>query len=271
MNPVFFTIGTFEVRWYSILIIISILISYFLINSESSRFNIKKEFVFNLIFWTIIFGIIGARLYYVLFKLDEYLKNPIEIIQIWNGGLAIHGGIIFGFLCILIYCKKYKAKVSRMIDIIVPALILSQAISRWGNFFNGEAYGSIVPYQTLVNLKIIPSFIIDNMLIKGAYRLPMFYFESIWCFIGFILIMIVRRRKYIKEGQITCIYMMWYGFGRFFIESYRDDSLFLGNFKIAKIVSIILFVIGLIYMLIQSRKPKLDELYNNYEEQNIRF
>lgn len=271
MNPILFSIGDFDVRWYSVLIIVSIFISYIMINSESNRFGIKKEFVFNLIFWTVIFGIIGARVYYVVFNLDYYLSNPGEIIKIWNGGLAIHGGLLFGFITILIYCKKYKASVARMLDIIVPALLISQAISRWGNFFNGEAYGSIVPYQTLIDLKIIPSFVIDNMLINGAYRLPMFYFESIWCFIGFVLLLIIRRRKYIKVGQITCVYLMWYSFARFIIESYRSDSLMIGDLKVAKIVSTIMFVIGLICMFIQSRKPKLDELYNKSEEKEIRF
>ena len=271
MSPVLFTIGKFEIRWYSVLIIISILIAYIMINSESNRFNIKKEFVFNMAFWAIIFGIIGARLYYVMFNLDYYLDNPGEIVQIWNGGLAIHGGLLFGFITILIYCKKYKVSLARMLDIIVPALILGQAISRWGNFFNHEAYGSAVPYQTLVNLKIIPSFVMDNMLINGVYHLPMFYFESIWCFIGFILLMFIRRRKYIKIGQITCVYLRWDSVARFVIESYRTDSLMMGDYKVAQIVSLLMFVIGLIYFLIQTRKPKLDELYNSREEKEMRF
>lgn len=270
MNPVIFSIGSFEIKWYSVLIAIAVIIGYFLILSESKRFKIKREFMFNMIFWTLIFAIIGARLYYVLFNLEYYMSNPIEIFQVWKGGLAIHGGLLFGVITIIIYCKKYNVRVGKILDIIVPALLLGQAIGRWGNFFNGEAYGSIVTYEQLVNMKIIPQFVIDNMLINGSYHLPMFYFESLWCLLGFFLSLFLRRRKYIKDGQLVAFYMMWYGLARFFIEMFRTDALMAGNFRIAQVVSILMFVIGLIVQFIQSRKPKLDELYNKQEEE-IRF
>lgn len=270
MNPVIFNIGGFEIRWYSVLIAIAVIIGYFLILSESKRFKIKKEFMFNMMFWTLIFAIIGARLYYVAFNLEYYISNPIEIFQIWKGGLAIHGGLLFGAITILIYCKKYQVRVGKILDIIVPALLLGQAIGRWGNFFNGEAYGTIVTYNQLVDMKIIPQFIIDNMFINGAYHLPMFYFESLWCLLGFFLSLFIRRRKYIKDGQLVAFYMMWYGVARFVIEMFRTDALMAGNVKIAQVVSILMFVIGLIVQFIQSRKPKLDELYNKQEEE-IRF
>ncbi len=270
MNPVIFSIGSFEIKWYSVLIAIAVIIGYFLILSESKRFKIKREFMFNMMFWTLIFAIIGARLYYVLFNLEYYMSNPIEIFQVWKGGLAIHGGLLFGVITIIIYCKKYNVRVGKILDIIVPALLLGQAIGRWGNFFNGEAYGSIVTYEQLVNMKIIPQFVIDNMLINGSYHLPMFYFESLWCLLGFFLSLFLRRRKYIKDGQLVAFYMMWYGLARFFIEMFRTDALMAGNFRIAQVVSILMFVIGLIVQFIQSRKPKLDELYNKQEEE-IRF
>ncbi len=270
MNPVIFNIGGFEIRWYSVLIAIAVIIGYFLILSESKRFKIKKEFMFNMMFWTLIFAIIGARLYYVAFNLEYYISNPIEILQIWKGGLAIHGGLLFGAITILIYCKKYQVRVGKILDIIVPALLLGQAIGRWGNFFNGEAYGTIVTYNQLIDMKIIPQFIIDNMFINGAYHLPMFYFESLWCLLGFFLSLFLRRRKYIKDGQLVAFYMMWYGVARFVIEMFRTDALMAGNVKIAQVVSILMFVIGLIVQFIQSRKPKLDELYNKQEEE-IRF
>ena len=183
MSPVIFTVGNFEVRWYSTLIALAVLISYFMIIREGERLNIKKEFTFNMLFWTLIIGIIGARLYYVLFNLDYYSHNLSEIYKIWNGGLAITGGTIAGLITILLYCKQYKVNSLKVLDIVVVALLLSQAIGRWGNFFNSEAYGISVEYKTLVNLKIIPQFIIDNMYINGTYHLPMFYFESLWCFL----------------------------------------------------------------------------------------
>lgn len=270
MNPVIFNIGNFELRWYSVLIAIAVIIGYVLIVSESRRFKIKKEFMFNMMFWTLIFAIIGARLYYVAFNLEYYRTNILEIFQIWKGGLAIHGALLFGAITIIIYCKKYKVRVGKILDIIVPALLLGQAIGRWGNFFNSEAYGSIVSYQQLVNMKIIPQFIIDNMFINGSYHLPMFYFESLWCLLGFFLSLFLRRRKYIKDGQLVAFYMMWYGVARFVIETFRTDALLFNGIRVARVVSVLMFIIGLIIQFIQSRKPKLDELYNKAEEE-VRF
>ena len=156
-------------------------------------------------------------------------------------------------------------------DLIIPALLLGQALGRWGNFFNGEAYGTIVTKTTLENMKIIPEFVIKNMYINGYYHLPMFYFESLWCFLGFIIALILRRRKYIKKGQLTGFYLMWYGVDRFVIEIFRTDSLMLGNLKVARIVSVIMFILGVMIELVQSRKPKLDDLYNSVETEEIRF
>ena len=259
MNPVIFNIGNYELRWYSVLIAIAVIIGYVLIVSESRRFKIKKEFMFNMMFWTLIFAIIGARLYYVAFNLEYYRTNILEIFQIWKGGLAIHGALLFGAITIIIYCKKYKVRVGKILDIIVPALLLGQAIGRWGNFFNSEAYGSIVSYQQLVNMKIIPQFIIDNMFINGSYHLPMFYFESLWCLLGFFLSLFLRRRKYIKDGQLVAFYMMWYSVARFVIETFRTDALLFNGIRVARVVSVLMFIIGLIIQFIQSRKPKLDE------------
>ena len=246
MNPVIFNIGNFELRWYSVLIAIAVIIGYVLIINESRRFKIKKEFMFNMMFWTLIFAIIGARLYYVAFNLEYYRTNILEIFQIWKGGLAIHGALLFGAITIIIYCKKYKVRVGKILDIIVPALLLGQAIGRWGNFFNSEAYGSIVTYQQLENMKIIPQFIIDNMFINGSYHLPMFYFESLWCLLGFFLSLFLRRRKYIKDGQLVAFYMMWYGVARFVIETFRTDALLFNGIRVARVVSVLMFVIGLI-------------------------
>ena len=262
ISPVIFTIFGFEVRWYSVLILLAIFISYFLVIRESAKFKVRKEVITNLLFWTIIFGILGARIYYVLFNLDYYLSNPKEIIMIWNGGLAIHGGIIAGLITIIVYTKKYKLSTLKVLDILCPALILSQAIGRWGNFFNSEAYGSIVEYKTLVNMKIIPQFVIDNMYINNAYHLPMFYFESLACILGFIILLFLRGRKYIKNGQILSFYLIWYGIIRFFIESFRTDSLMLLNIKVAQLVSILMIIVGIAIIIIQNRKPKLEELYN---------
>lgn len=143
-----------------------------------------------------------------------------------------------------------------MLDIMCPALLLAQAIGRWGNFFNREAHGFATTYNYLKSI-YIPDFIIKGMKINGVYYLPTFYIESLWCLLGFLIILIVRRFRYIKTGEITSIYLMWYGFGRFFIEAWRTDSLMFLGFKVAQIVSVLIFITGLILMLFLSRKGKI--------------
>lgn len=265
MDPILITIGNFQIRWYSALIALGLLIAYFGILLEAKRFKIDKNFLINVIFWAVIFGIIGARLYYVLFNLEYYSKNLNEIYQIWKGGLAIHGGLIFGVVTIIIYCKKYKFSSFKMLDMAAPFMLIAQAIGRWGNFFNGEAYGSATTYETLKQL-FIPEFVIKGMYINGHYNLPMFYFESIWCILGAIILLFIRRIKKIKKGQIASLYMMWYSAGRFFIERYRTDSLLIGNVRMAQVVSIVLFMIGLTIFIIQIRKKNKENLYNTIEK-----
>ena len=270
ISPTIFQVFGFELRWYSVFILIAIFIAFVQIDLESKRFKIKREFFFNLMFWAIIIGIIGARLYYVIFNFDYYSNHPSEIIQVWNGGLAIHGGLIAGFITLLFYCKKYNANIYKILDICVPSVLLAQAVGRWGNFFNHEAFGSAVEYHTLVNMKIIPQFIIDNMYIDGAYHLPMFYFESLLCVLGFLIMLFIRRRKYIHNGQIFAFYLIWYGAIRFFIEIFRTDSLMLGSMKVAQGVSAVMILIGLYIMIVQGRKPSLEDLYNKRDDE-IRF
>lgn len=263
MNPILITIGSYSVHWYSVLILAGILIAYIGIKAEARRFNINKNFLSNMAFWTIIIAIIGARLYYVLFNLDYYSEHVNEIYKIWEGGLAIHGAIITGTLFVIMYCKKYKVNVMRMLDIVAPYLILAQAIGRWGNFFNSEAYGTVTTLEALQGMKIIPEFVIKGMNIGGVYYTPTFYYESLWCILGFIVLLIVRNLKYTHIGQTTGLYFVWYSIGRFVIEGMRLDSLMFGDFRVAQLVSIGLFVIGLVIILAQMRKPKLESLYND--------
>lgn len=270
MNPVMFSIGTFELKWYSFLIFIAVLIGYYLFQKEAIKYNFPKDFCFNLIFWTLIGAFIGARLYYVIFNWSLYRSDPLSIFKIWEGGLAIHGGILFGFMTMALYCKKYNVRLFKMTDMAVISVLLGQAIGRWGNFFNGEAHGFEVTLERLQALHI-PSVIIEGMFINGHYYHPTFLYESIWCIIGVLVLVAVRHYKYLKVGQLTSIYLMWYSFGRFFIESMRTDSLMLGGFKVAQIVSVLLFLIGMFAFMILSRKGKFEDLYNEENHQEIKF
>ena len=267
MDPVIFSIGKISIRWYSVFILIGIIIAYFLIQKESKKKNIDSEFVFNLVFWVVLIGIIGARLYYVLFSLNEYNKF-IDIFKVWEGGLAIHGGILAGLITLIIYCNKNKVKKLVMTDIAVPGIIIAQAIGRWGNFFNGEAFGKAVSYTYLRSLHFIPNFIINNMFLydsfdgEWAYRHPCFYYESLWCLLGFILLLVIRK-YYMKrkDGFLTAFYMFWYGLGRFFIEFLRTDALKIFNIRVAQVVSFLLFSIGIgmmIYLIYKQVKDDKD-------------
>lgn len=265
MEKIAFSFGFIKVYWYSIFIFIAILAAYFIISKEAKKKGIDKEFITNLTFYVVVFGIIGARIYYCLFNLDYYLSNPLEILKIWNGGLAIHGGILFGGIFTILYIKKHHLELLKTLDIIVVGVILAQAIGRWGNFFNSEAYGGITTLKALQNMHL-PTFIINGMYISGKYRQPTFLYESLWDLIGFIILLIFRRREYTKVGQITGLYFMWYSVGRFIIESMRSDSLMLGTVKIAQIVSILLFVLGIllfIYYKIIKKESRFEHLYKN--------
>lgn len=273
MDRIALNLGFVQIYWYSIFIFLGILAGSIVILHECKRQKINQDFIVNLIFYGIIFGLIGARLYYISFNLDYYLKRPIEILEIWNGGLAIHGGILFGVITLLIYTKKYNAKVLKVLDIVMVGLILGQAIGRWGNFFNGEVYGKITTFESLKHAGI-PEFIINGMNINGAYRTPLFLYESIWNFIGFIALVSIRELyKYLKDGQLTGIYLLWYSLGRFVIEGMRDNEyvLMLGNLKIAQIISIILMITGLLMIILCKKGSRFDYLYKTKSEKEILF
>lgn len=270
MNPVMFSIGSFYVKWYSFFLLIAAFLGIYLLKQEARRFNMNWDFIFNLAFWTIIFGILGARIYYVIFNWSLYKANPIDILKIWEGGLAIHGGLLVGAVTVFVYCKKNNANTLKIIDMALPSVILGQAIGRWGNFFNSEAHGAATSIARLKEMHI-PNYIINGMNINGIYYHPTFFYESIWCAIGFIILLIVRRKKYTKVGTITGIYLLWYSAGRFIIENMRTDSLMLGGFKVAQIISIILFIVGLFLLFRSSRMEKFQNLYNSDKDNNLRF
>ena len=269
MNRYIFTIGNFKLEWYSALIIVGAMIGISMVLKEAKRYKDSTDYIFNMLFWAIIFGIIGARIYYVLFNLELY-NSFWDACKIWEGGLSIHGGLIAGILVILLYSKKYNVRAIRIFDFLAPAMILAQAIGRWGNFFNMEAHG---PATTLAHLQSlhIPEFIINGMKINDTYYTPTFLYESIWCLIGFIILLIVRRLKITKVGQPFAVYLMWYGLGRFIIESMRTDSLMLGGFKVAQIISVLMILFGLIIIMITSRKGRYEDLYDQDENDIVRF
>lgn len=267
MRQIFLDLGIIQIHWYSIILFVAFLIGGMLALKEAKKWKIQEDYMVNLFFYLIPIALIGARLYFVLFNLDYYSVNPIDIFKVWEGGLAIHGGIIAGLIFLIIYTKKYKINTFRMLDITTIGLIIGQAIGRWGNFFNQEAHGPMVSLETLSSLPI-PKFIIDGMNINGVYYHPTFFYESIWCIVGFIILLIFKHRKYTKIGQTTSLYLIWYGIGRFLIESLRTDSLMLGNLKVAQLVSILMITAGIIIFIIKSKGSRFDNQYNDERNTN---
>ena len=259
MNRVAFNIFGFNVYYYSLCILLGVIVAYILITREGKKQGLSKEFTSDLIFYTLIIGILGARVYYCVFNLDYYLANPSEILKIYNGGLAIHGGVIAGLIFVYFYTKKKNISFIKILDIVAPAVIIAQSFGRWGNFFNQEAHGGITTYQNLKNMHI-PEFIINGMHIEGKYYYPTFFFESIWCLIGFIILMIARRNKNLRKGFQIGFYFIWYGIGRFFIEAFRTDSLMFFGLKIAQIVSLIGIIIGIIIIVTNRNKKYYNEM-----------
>lgn len=243
IDPVAFNLGPLSVRWYGIIIAIGILLGYFVAQRALVKAGLHKDTLVDIIFYSALFGFIVARIYFVIFQWPYYAENPGEIIKIWHGGIAIHGGLIGGFIAGVIVCKIKNLNPFQIGDIVAPSIILAQGIGRWGNFMNHEAHGGSVSRAFLEQLHL-PNFIIENMYINGQYYHPTFLYESIWDVAGFIIL--VNIRKHLKLGETFFLYLTWYSIGRFFIEGLRTDSLMLtSNIRVAQVVSIILILISI--------------------------
>ena len=246
MNRILITIGPFTIYWYSFIIIAAVLLGSAIATKYSRSQNMPSTIISDMILGLVISAIIGARVYYVIFNFKEYKDYLIDIFQIWKGGLAIYGAIIGGTIYLLYYCKKKKVSFIKMLDVCSLSLLLGQAIGRWGNFFNQEAYG-VVTTDTHLKSLFIPEFIIKGMYIEGAYRTPTFLYESSWCLIGVLILATIRKKNSQIVGKQISFYMIWYGIGRFFIEGMRTDSLYFGNYRISQIVSLIIAIIGSVW------------------------
>ena len=245
-----FSIFGIEIYWYAIFITIAIILGYIWAWKHDGRYKIKFDDVLTLSLIMIPVGFICARLYFVLFNLPYYIQNPVEILDVRNGGLAIYGGIIGAISTIAVFCKVKKINFLDLLDYLAPVLPLGQAIGRWGNYVNIEAYGSETNWP--IKMEIVEQGV-------TKYVHPTFLYESICSFIlFFILVYVCRKRKF--SGQVAAIYLMGYGFYRFFIEGLRTDSLMLGNIRVSQLLSLVIFVsILLIYVLKMKKETKKSE------------
>jgi phosphatidylglycerol:prolipoprotein diacylglycerol transferase len=256
INPIAVDLGVVQIHWYAILILSGIIIGTLLAVKRAKFYGITSEQLTDLLILLIPSAIIGARIYYVLFRFDYYASNPGEIIMINNGGLAFYGGLIACVIAIIIYTKRKKIDLINLLDLLAPSCLIGQAIGRWGNFINHEAYGGEVTRKYLEGWHVIPKFVIDNMMIDGSYRFPTFYFESLGCLIAAAVILIFAHRKILgKLGAVGC-YLLFYGALRFWIEGQRDDSLYLGPIRISQLVSLSMVVIAVILFIFSKIKRK---------------
>lgn len=250
MNPVALQLGPISIRWYAICIVSGLILAVYLSMKEAPRKKIDPDAIIDFILIAFPLAIVGARLYYVVFEWGYYSQHLGEIFAIWNGGIAIYGGLLTGALVLYLFSRRRLIEPIDFLDIAAPSVMIAQSIGRWGNFFNQEAYGAAVK-----SLNYLPSFIRDQMYIDGSYRQPTFLYESIWNLLGFLLILILRRKpQFLRQGEITAFYLIWYGFGRMIIEGMRTDSLMFAGLRVSQWLSMILILVGLAIILYQRRK-----------------
>lgn len=253
IDPIAIALGPLQVHWYGVIIGLAIILALYIAVRETEKRGLDKDVFMDLMLWAIPIAILSARLYYVIFEWNYYSQNPGEIIAIWNGGLAIHGALIGGVITAIVFTKKKQVSFWQLVDIAAPSIILGQAIGRWGNFINQEAHGGEVTRAFLENLQL-PEFIINQMYINGAYYHPTFLYESIWNFIGFVLLILLRRVN-LRRGEMFLSYVIWYSVGRFFIEGMRTDSLMLTeSLRMAQTISAVLIIAAVVVLLYRRAK-----------------
>ncbi|MFD7525660.1 prolipoprotein diacylglyceryl transferase [Paenibacillus chitinolyticus] len=225
LNPVAFKLGPISVHWYGIILGTAALIGLLLVIREGKRFKLQPEFFMDLLLIGVPSAIVAARIYYVAFQWENYKNNLSEIIAIWHGGIAIYGALIGAIIAALIYVRRKGYSFWRIADICAPGLIVGQMIGRWGNFVNQEAHGGPVSESFLRNTLHLPNWIVNQMNIEGIFYHPTFLYESVWNFVGLLLLFWLRRRPFLRAGELFMSYFIWYSLGRFFIEGLRTDSL----------------------------------------------
>lgn len=240
-DPVLFTVFGIDIMWYGALIgtgfLLAIAISYY----RAPKFGIDRDFILTLTIWIIPSALIGARLYYVIFSWDNYSDDLSKILDVRNGGLAVHGGLILSFIVGYFLCKKYREGFLNTADLVAPVIALAQSIGRWGNFFNEEAHGG-------------PTDLPWAQIIDGTGYHPTFLYESAWCLLLFIFLMYWsdHRRKF--NGQIICLYGILYSAERFLVEGLRTDSLMIGPLRQAQVISLaIIAVCAAIYFILKNK------------------
>ena len=247
---------TFSIKWYGVCIAVGFLLAVIYGLSHARSFGLDPDKMIDAILVCTLLAFIGARLYYVLFsdQRDAYFADPKTILYIWEGGLGIYGGLIVAFVSGLIMCRVCKLNTLAMFDIASLGFLIGQACGRWGNFFNQEAFGTNTTLPWGMTGDSIKQGLRGEGFDPSLPVHPTFLYESLWCLIGFILLHILSKKAYKFKGEIFCGYLVWYGIGRFMIESLRTDSLMLGTMKVSQLVAVLAVIGGVVLFFILRRR-----------------
>ena len=247
--PYSFNLFGLEIYFYGVIIALGFILAALYCAKRAKEFGLSSDELYELVIWLIPTCIIGARLYYVLFKLDYFIANPDKIFALRDGGLAIYGGIIAGIIVGIIWCRAKKIRVFAVADLTAFGLLIGQSVGRWGNFINREAFGAQTEIFCRMGLTV-PGF-------ETLYVHPTFLYESLWNILGLIVLHIWSKkgkRKY--DGQVFWLYILWYGLGRAWIEGLRSDSLYIGStdIRVSQLLAIVSAVVSLVILIINARK-----------------
>ncbi len=251
INRAAINIGSFSIYWYGLLITFGMLLAILYGIRESKKSGISSDDFFNMLIIAIPVSIICARAYYVIFSWDMYKNNILDIFDIRGGGLAIYGGVIGAALTVIIYCRTKKLNLGTVLDMLAVGLLIGQAIGRWGNFVNGEAFGATTSLPWGMTIQT------DGKVIAESVH-PTFFYESVWNFIGVGVLLLYKKHKRFS-GELFCAYMVWYGAGRTIIEGLRADSLYLGPIRVSQLLAAMTVIVGIILIIcLRKRESHMD-------------
>ncbi len=241
INPVAFNLFGKDVYWYGIIIALGFALALWYATAQEKRSELQKDTITDLVLIGAPIAIICARIYYVIFTWESYAANPIKVFAIWEGGIAIYGGLIGAFITGIVYCRIKKISFYKVADIVAPALLIGQAIGRFGNFVNAEAFGTVTNLPWRMSIETVAGVTCVH---------PTFLYESLWNVVGFVILHLLRNKKP-YDGFLFWSYLLWYGLGRVWVEGLRTDSLMLGNLRISQIVAAVCIVVSLVVIILK--------------------
>lgn len=240
-------LGPFTIRFYGLVIAVGLMLAVLYAMRRAKEFGLKQDDILDGVLWVTPFSIICARAYYCIFSWADYAANPISVLYIWEGGLAIYGGVIGAIIGVAVLCKVKKLRLTTLLDIVLLGFLIGQSVGRWGNFFNREAFGA--PTESVFRMGLY-----NTVTNAWEYYHPTFLYESVWNLTGFVLLhFLSKHRKY--DGQVALGYAAWYGLGRAIIEGLRMDSLYWGPFRVSQVLAAVTCVMAVGILIWQSFRP----------------